>query len=137
VIRESFVRVFVAPSAFKATVRAYMAVTGGRCSMYFPFPERGLALAAVSSPTASFLVIAGEAAALEPFRATQVTFHVDDLDVAVDAALEAGATLLQPRTAVPTGVQARLRFADGPIIEYVEHNEAARRFYTDLPIDLD
>jgi len=35
-----------------------MAVTGGRCSMYFPFPERKLDLAAVSSPTASFLIIA-------------------------------------------------------------------------------
>ena len=96
-IRESFVRVFVAPGAFKATIRSYMAVTGGRCSMYFPFPGRGLELAAVSSPTASFLIIAGEAAALEPFRATQVTFHVDDLDAAVDLAVTAGATLLQPR----------------------------------------
>jgi len=77
-IKESFTRVFVAPDAFKATVRAYMAVTGGRCSMYFPFPERKLDLAAVSSPTASFLIIAGEPAALERFRATQLTFHVTD-----------------------------------------------------------
>jgi len=137
VITESFVRVFVEPAAFKATIRAYMAATGGHCSMYFPFPERGLELAAVSSPAVSFLIIAGDAAALAPFRATQVTFHVDDLDEAIEVAVQAGATLLQPRTAVPTGVQARLRFADGLTVEYVEHDEAARRFYTDQPLDLD
>jgi predicted enzyme related to lactoylglutathione lyase len=128
-IREAFHRVFVPLDQFKATVRFYMAATQGRCSMYFPFPERKLELAAVSSPQASFLIIAGEPAALERFRSTAVTFHVFDLAAALKAAVGAGAALIQERTVVPTGVQARLRFPDGLIVEYVEHNEAAKRFY--------
>lgn len=136
-IKESFTRVFVEPAAFKPTIQAYLAATGGRCSMYFPFPERKLELAAVSSPQISFLIIAGEPAALERFRATQVTFHVTDLDAAVGAATKGGASVIQGRTEVPTGVQARLRFADGLIIEYVEHNDAARRFYTCKPLGIE
>jgi catechol 2,3-dioxygenase-like lactoylglutathione lyase family enzyme len=136
-IKESFTRIFVAPDAFKPTIRSYLAATGGRCSMYFPFPERGLELAAVSSPAASFLIIAGSEAALERFRETRVTFHVGDLDAALAAARAAGAQLLQDRTVVPTGVQARMRLPDGLVVEYVEHNEAARRFYTCAPLGLE
>jgi len=136
-IKESFTRIFVAPDAFKPTIRAYMAATAGRCSMYFPFPERGLELAAVSSPRASFLIIAGPEAALARFRETRLTFHVTDLDAALAAADRAGATRLQDRTAVPTGVQARVRLPDGLVIEYVEHNEAAHRFYTCQPLGLE
>jgi hypothetical protein len=136
-IREAFHRVFVAPDQFKATVKAYMAATQGRCSMYFPFPERKLDLAAVSSPKISFLIIAGEPAALEKFRATAVTIHVYDLEAALTAAQTGGATLVQERTTVPTGVQARVKFADGLVVEYVQHNEAAKKFYTCEPLHLD
>jgi len=128
-IREAFHRVFVPRERFTATVRAYIVATQGRCSMYFPFPERKLELAAVSSPRVSFLIIAGEEAALERFRSTAITFQVTRLDDALKAALAAGATILQERTPVPTGVQARLKFPDGLVVEYVEHNEQAQRFY--------
>lgn len=137
VIRESFVRVFVAPDKFVPTIKSYMATTGGRCSMHFPFPERKLELAAVVSPHTSFLIIAGEPDALERFRGTFVTFHVTDLNAAINAATKGGAAVLQQRTEVPTGLQARVRTPDGLTIELVEHNEAARRFYhcRDLPLD--
>src|SRR5208282_913955 len=120
-IREAFYRVFVPRERFTAAVRAYMVATQGRCSMYFPFPERKLELAGVSSPKVSFLIIAGDAADLERFRSTAVTFQVSSLDDALKAALATGATILQERTAVPTGVQARLKFPDGLVVEYVEH----------------
>ena len=137
VIKESFVRVFVPPDKFVPTIKSYMAATGGRCSMHFPFPERKLELAAVASPHAAFLIIAGEPDALERFRSTFVTFHVTNLDEAITAATKGGATLLQKRTEVPTGLQARVKMPDGLTIELVEHNEAARRFYhcRDLPLD--
>ncbi len=136
-LREVFFRVFVSPGEFKATIASYVAATHGRCSMYFPFPERKLDLAAVSSPKVSFLIIAGEPAALERFRQTPVTFHVYILDEALNAARSAGATIIQDRTDVPTGVQARVRLPDGLVVEYVEHNEAARRFYNCAPLGIE
>jgi len=132
-IKEVQTRVFVAPAALRATVAFYKALTGGRCSLHFPFPERGLELAAVSSPAASFLVIAGDEAALAPFRATVLTVLVEEIAAVVEALVPQGAALLQGVTPVPTGFQARLKHADGLVVEYVQHTAAADRFrQTDL-----
>jgi hypothetical protein len=79
-IREVQTRIFVASDRFSATVAYYRALIGGRCSLHFPFPERGLELASVTSPAASFLIIAGSEAALAPFRATALTVLVDDIE---------------------------------------------------------
>ena len=99
-------RIFVTPDKFVPTIKSYMATTGGHCSMHFPFPERKLELAAVTSSHAAFLIIAGEPDALERFRTTAVTFHVFNLDEAIAASTKGGATVLQQRTEVPTGAQA-------------------------------
>jgi hypothetical protein len=69
-IREVQTRLFVAAEQLRPTLAYDKAFTGGRCSRHFPFPERGLDLAAVSSPTASFLIIAGAEAAVAPFRSS-------------------------------------------------------------------
>ncbi len=84
-----------------------------------------------------FLIIAGEADALERFRATAVTFHVFNLNEAIAAATKGGAAVLQQRTEVPTGAQARVKTPDGLTIELVEHNEAAKRFYNCSDVKLD
>ena len=127
-VLESLTRVFVAPEQLRPTVAAYLALTGGRCSLYFPFPERGLWLAAVSSPTASFLVIAGSEDAIVPLRATQLTLVVDDIHAVASHCAPLGATVLQEVTAVPTGYQTRWRHPDGLVVEYVEHTAAADAF---------
>ena len=83
------------------------------------------------------LIIAGEPDALERFRATAVTFHVFNLDDAIAAATKGGAVVLQQRSEVPTGAQARVKTPDGLTIELVEHNEAAKRFYNCNDIKFD
>lgn len=127
-IREVLVRVFVPPEHLRSTVAYYKALTGGHCSLHFPFPERGLSLAAVSSPAASFLVVAGSAEALAPFRATQLTIVVEDIHSVPERLVPLGAVELQPVTAVPTGYQTRFRHADGLVVEYVQHTKAADAF---------
>lgn len=127
-IKEIQTRVFVAPAALRSVVAFYKALTGGRCSLHFPFPERGLELAAVSSPAASFLVIAGSEAALLPFRATVLTVLVEEIAAVIDELVPLGAVLVQGVTPVPTGYQARLRHPDGLVVEYVQHTAAADRF---------
>lgn len=127
-IREVQTRVFVAPEQFRATVAYYRALTGGSCSLHFPFAERGLELASVSSAAASFLIVAGSAAALAPFRGTALTVLVDDIERVAERLVPLGAAVLQETTPVPTGFQTRLKHPDGLIVEYVEHTAAAERF---------
>jgi hypothetical protein len=127
-ILEVQTRIFVPPGQLGAAVAYYEALTGGRCSLRFPFPERGLELASVSSPRASFLIIAGDEAALAPFRATALTVLVADIAMVAETLVPLGAALLQGVTPVPTGYQMRLRHPDGLIVEYVQHTEAADRF---------
>jgi hypothetical protein len=132
-IRELQTRVFVPPEQFRAAVAHYKALTGGRCSLHFPFAERGLELASVSGPAASFLIIAGTEAKLAPFRATSLTMLVDDIEAVAAALVPLGAEILQPVTPVPTGYQTRERHPGGLVVEYVQHTEAAERFrVTDL-----
>lgn len=129
-IREVQLRIFTAPERFRTTVAYYKALTGGKVTLHFPFPERGLELASISSPAASFLVIAGTAAALAPFRGTALTILVTDIDRVSRNLVSLGAEVLQERTPVPTGYQTRLRHPDGLVVEYVQHTAAAERFRT-------
>ena len=127
-IREVQTRVFVPPEQFRAAVAHFKALTGGQCSLHFPFPERGLELASVSGPAASFLIIAGAEDRLAPFRATSVTILVDDIHAVAPTLLALGGEILQPVTPVPTGFQTRARHPGGLVAEYVQHTDAADRF---------
>jgi hypothetical protein len=127
-LRETQTRIFVAPELLEPTIAFYEALTGGSCSLRFPFRERGLELASVSSPVASFLIIAGAPDAIAPFRATLLTVLVENIDAVAETLVPLGAVVLQRVTPVPTGFQTRLRHADGLVVEYVQHTEAAERF---------
>jgi predicted enzyme related to lactoylglutathione lyase len=127
-VREVQVRLFVPPDRLRETVAFYKALTGGECSLHFPFPERGLELASVSSPAVSFLIIAGEAARLARFRETKLTMLVEDIEAVAPAMAALGAEVLQPVTPVPTGLQTRARHPDGLVVEYVQHTAAADRY---------
>ena len=127
-VREVQVRVFVPTDRLRETVAFYKALTGGRCTLHFPFPERGLELASVSSLAVSFLIIAGDEASLGPFRETKLTMLVYDIETVAPALLALGAEILQPVTPVPTGLQTRARHSDGLVVEYVQHTEAADRY---------
>jgi len=127
-IRELQTRVFVAQGQFRTAVAHYKVLTGGHCSLHFPFTERGLELASVTGPAASFLIIAGDEDKLAPFRATSLTILVDDIEAVAPTLLRLGGEILQPVTPVPTGYQTRARHPGGLIVEYVQHTDAADRF---------
>lgn len=132
-VREAQVRVFVPADRMRETVAFYKALTGGRCTLHFPFPERGLELASVSSPSVSFLIIAGDDTSLSPFRETKLTMLVADIEAVAPALMALGAEIVQPVTPVPTGFQTRARHPDGLVVEYVQHTAAADRYrVTDL-----
>ncbi|MDT8913727.1 hypothetical protein [Amycolatopsis sp. PS_44_ISF1] len=89
--------------------------TGAPVSTRFALPG-GLELATVGR----LLVLAGTQAALGPYRATQATLIVDDLDQCQAWLAAAGAELVRGPREVPTGRNLTARLADGVQVEYVE-----------------
>lgn len=83
----------------------------------------GLQLALVSG----LLVLAGTDDQLAPFRATSATVIVTDLDAALGAATGAGAVVVRGIAQQQTGRNATVRLAGGPVLEFVEWDDATRR----------
>jgi uncharacterized glyoxalase superfamily protein PhnB len=120
-ILETFVRVFVDADALESTCAFYRALLGGEETMRFAYPEKGLELAAISSPKLSVLVIAGPPEKRRPFEATRLTIKVETLEVVLAVLEKAGAEQLEPIQKTPVGRKTRFRHADGLIAEYVDH----------------
>ena len=80
----------------------------------------GLELATVGR----VLVVAGDEETLAPFRATQATLIVDDLDDCQSYLSAAGAEVVRGPQDVPTGRNLTAVLADGFQIEYVEWDHA-------------
>jgi hypothetical protein len=120
-ILETFTRVFVDADALDPTCAFYRALLGGEETMHFAYPERGLELAAISSPRLSVLIIAGPPEKRRPFEATRLTIKVDALEPALEALAKSGAEQLEPIQPTPVGRKTRFRHADGLIVEYVDH----------------
>jgi predicted enzyme related to lactoylglutathione lyase len=110
-------RTYLSREQLEASVNFYGSLFGERSRVRFTYPEVGLELAQVGS----LLLIAGSAAALEPFKATQATFLVDSLSEWKDFLLKSGATLLREPKQVPTGMNMLAKHPDGTRIEYVQH----------------
>lgn len=83
---------------------------------YNRFSYGALELAAIGD----FLVIAGSPEALAPYRDTQATVVVDNLDDAQRVLSAHGAELVHGPNEVPTGRSLTARHADGAVIEYVQ-----------------
>jgi uncharacterized glyoxalase superfamily protein PhnB len=120
-ILETFARVFVDADALDATCAFYSDLLGGEETMRFAYPEKGLELAAISSPKLSVLVIAGPPEERRPFEATRLTIKVETLEVVLAVLEKAGADQLEPIQKTPVGRKTRFRHADGLIVEYVDH----------------
>lgn len=82
----------------------------------------GLQLALVGD----ILVLAGPDDIIAPFRSTDVTIIVDDLDDAIAAARSAAAEIVRGSAEQEVGRNVTVAFPGGPIIEYVEWNQATR-----------
>jgi hypothetical protein len=94
-------------------------VTGTPAALRFTMPN-GLELAAVGA----VLVVAGEEQTLAPYRSTQATLIVDDLDECQSLLSRAGAQVLRGPDQVPTGRNLTARLPGGIQIEYVEWDRA-------------
>lgn len=124
-ILETYTRVFVEADALDRHVDFYKALLSGEESLRFAYPEKGLALAAVSSPRLSVLIIAGPPEQRAPFEATRLTVKVDRLEPFLETLRQANAEQLEPVQATPVGRKTRFRHPDGLVVEYVDH-EASR-----------
>lgn len=114
---RTFVRVFVGIGELESTTAFYENLLGTERDMWFTYPEKQLALAAVGG----FLLIEGTQEGLAPFRATVGTLLVDDAADYLARLEAAGAEILVPLLVVPTGAGFTARHPDGTVIEYVEH----------------
>ncbi len=94
-------------------------VTGTPAGTRFSLPD-GPQLAAVGQ----VLVVAGDEQALAPYRATQATLIVDDLDECQLLLARAGAQVLRGPQQVPAGRNLTARLPGGIQIEYVQWDQA-------------
>jgi hypothetical protein len=77
-ILQVLTRIYMSREQLEASVTFYESLFGERSRVRFTYPEAGLELAQVSS----LLLITGSDPALEPFKATQATFLVDNVSLA-------------------------------------------------------
>ncbi len=120
-ILETYTRVFVDAGALDRTVAFYKALLGGEETLRFAYRATGLALAAVSSPRLSVLIISGPADKRAPFEATRLTIKVTRREPVIEVLMHAGADQLEPIQPTPVGRKTRFRHADGLVVEYVDH----------------
>ncbi len=115
-------RVYLQPDLLDPTIEFYEALFGVTCHLRFLYPAVRLELAQIGR----VLLIAGDQEDLAPFRATNSTFLVDNLE-AFQAHLvqHLDVQILSQPKEVPTGRNMRVRHPDGLVVEYVEHTRTA------------
>jgi hypothetical protein len=116
-VLRTFARIYT--SEPETTTAALTAATGDRVGLQFDMAN-GLRLASVGR----ILVVAGDEATLAPYRATQATVIVDDLDDCHTGLITAGAEIVRGPHDVPTGRNLTARLTPEVQIEYVEWNAA-------------
>lgn len=110
-------RIFLSPDRMESAIAFYENLCGKKCNRRFTYSEAGLELAQVDR----FLLIAGSDEKLEPFKSTQITLFVDDIEEYLKYLKQAGAGIMSEPKVVPTGKNMRVKHPDGIIAEYVEH----------------
>jgi len=112
-VLRTYARVYAA--ALDEVLPALSAVTGQPVGLRFAMPN-GLQLAAVGN----ILVVAGAEDVLAPFRATQATLIVDDLQECQAVLSAEGARVIRGPQQVPTGRNLTAILAGGTQLEFVE-----------------
>jgi len=110
-------RIFMSPDRLESAISFYEQICGEKCGQRFSYAEAGLDLAQVDR----FLLIAGSDEKLKPFKSTQITLLVDDIESYYAYFKQAGAEILSAPKVVPTGKNMRVKHPDGLVAEYVEH----------------
>ncbi len=118
-VLATFARICVSDLDAGIAAMAASGVTGVRLRFGH---AAGLQLALVGD----VLLLAGTAEQLDPFRATDVTVVVDDLDAAAAEAQRAGAVTTREPADQATGRNVTVAFPAGPVVEFVEWDAATR-----------
>jgi hypothetical protein len=122
-ILEAYTRVFVDPDKFDSTVTFYERLTQGHSRFRTNYPEVHLQIADVTSPHATFLIIAGTPEARKSFDFIPLTLRVDDIQATIRELDGLGAEQMTKETVGPTGINVHYRHPDGLAVEYVEQQE--------------
>ncbi|MEU5694006.1 VOC family protein [Actinosynnema sp. NPDC020468] len=112
-----YIRAFVPPGGLDEAIGFYERLQDVRVDLRADYPEKRLSLATVGA----FLIVEGEPAITEPFRATHGTVLVADVGPYLERLAREGAEVLDPPVDVPTGVGFTARHPDGTVVEYVHH----------------
>lgn len=114
---QLMIRRLVRRGELESTITFYEQMIGQSCALRFTYAEMGLALASV----ANVLIIAGDDQSLAPFRATDYTVLVSNLEEYAERARRLGAAIVEAPKDVPTGRNMVIHDPDGSLVEYVEH----------------
>ncbi|WP_327071344.1 VOC family protein [Kitasatospora sp. NBC_01302] len=114
----SYARIYV--DDLDRALPTFLDLTGEQPALRFAY--RDLELARIGG----YLLIAGTAEALAPYRATQATTVVTSLDEILALTGRHGGEVLDGPNQVPTGRNLTVRHPGGAIIEYVEFDTATR-----------
>jgi hypothetical protein len=116
-ILRTYARIYAAD--LDAAAEPLSQATGQPITSRFALPN-GLELAAVGR----ILIVAGDDHTLAPYRDTQATVIVDDLDACVELVASTGGSILRGPQQVPTGRNLTARLPGGVQLEYVEWDAA-------------
>lgn len=110
-------RVTVHPDELDDAIALYESVLGVACDARMPMPDAGLELAIVGN----VLLIGNPGTPGEAARATAFTLLVASVPDHVAALERAAAVVTEPAATGPAGRRARVRLADGTLVELIDH----------------
>ncbi len=119
-ILSVFDRVYVEPQDLPGLLRSYIDFYGAKPTIRFTMPALEMNVIGLESPSANFSIVSAPADALDPFRETGQTILVADIAAALASIEAAGGTVVQQKTPVPPGFQARGQLPGGPVIEFAQ-----------------
>ncbi len=117
-VRGVLVRRLIPIEHLDDAIQTYERLFDQKARLRFDYAEKNLRLAQVGQ----VLLIGGTDVSLEPFRATSMTFLVEDIEACRSFLPSIGATTIREIQPVPTGRNMLIRHPDGAIVEYVEHD---------------
>lgn len=113
-------RVYVEPHELPALLRSYLAFYDATATIRFTMPAMDMNVIGLESSTVNFSIVSAPAAALDEFRETGQTILVADISAALASIEAAGGSVVQQKTPVPPGFQARGQLPGGPVIEFAQ-----------------
>ncbi len=119
-ILKSMFRHYVSPEQFDSAIAFYEQLQLQNCERRLSFPDVGVEVAVVGS----FILLAGNEAALTPVRHVRAAFVVDSVDAFSVWLKTHGADVPTQVHETPVGRNLTVRHADGFVAEYFEPTAA-------------